>query len=224
MSQVKSAIASAGGDGLSKDAQDATTRGGPGAAASVGAADCVRQCLDRAAAAIAGLSSADIWLAADLIVEVAAAGGRIYLIGNGGSAATASHMANDLNKWAAVPDGPRFRAYSLADNVPLITAWSNDLDYAETFARQLSSLMDETDLLVAISTSGMSPNILRAVQTARHIGARTLGLTGDRGGELRHLVDHCLCVPAPDIGIQESIHLLLEHAIAIAIRDRLGGA
>ncbi len=206
------------GDGRLRHAADL---GGRSAADRQAGEDCVRDCLERAAAAIAGLSSADIWRAADLLLEVAAAGGRIYLAGNGGSAATASHMANDLNKWASVPGGPKLRAFSLTDNVPLITAWGNDLDYAEIYAQQLERLLEAGDLLVAISTSGRSPNILRAIEVARRIGARTLALTGDHGGPLRHLADFCLCVPAPDIGIQESVHLLLDHAIAIAIRERL---
>jgi D-sedoheptulose 7-phosphate isomerase len=168
------------------------------------------------------VSRADIWVAVDMLLTTAQAGRRIYLIGNGGSAATASHLANDLNKQATVPGRPLFRAIALTDNVPLITAWANDADYAEVFAMQLANHVEEGDLVVAISTSGNSPNVLRALEVARDAGARSLGLTGDEGGALRDMVDHCLFVPSPHIGHQEDVHLALDHVLTVAIRAHLG--
>ena len=164
--------------------------------------DVVDAYLGGLAAALDGLSRAAVWDAVDLLLATASAGRRIYLVGNGGSAATASHMANDLNKQASVPGAPLFRAIALTDNVPLITAWSNDEDYAAAFAMQLAN----------------------HVETAREAGAAVIALTGDTGGALRGLVDVCLCVPSPLIGHQEDVHLVLNHVITTDIRSRLGAA
>jgi D-sedoheptulose 7-phosphate isomerase len=168
------------------------------------------------------VSRADIWVAVDMLLATAQAGKRVYLVGNGGSAATASHLANDLNKQATVPGWPMFRAIALTDNVPLITAWANDSDYTEVFAMQLANHVEAGDLLVAISTSGNSPNVLRVVEVAQAAGARTLAFTGDEGGALKDMVDHCLFVPSPHIGHQEDVHMALDHVLTVAIRARLG--
>lgn len=178
--------------------------------------------LQGVAAAALRMPREALWQAADLLLAAGRAGSRIYLIGNGGSAATASHMANDLCKQAAVSGRPLLRAIALTDNVPLITAWSNDAAYADCFARQLDNHLEPGDVLIAISCSGDSPNILRAVELARSIGARSIGLTGDIGGGLRRLVDCCITVPSADIGQQEDLHMVANHALTTAIRARLG--
>jgi D-sedoheptulose 7-phosphate isomerase len=177
--------------------------------------------LNQLAAVLAALSRDAIWSAVDMLLEAGRQGRRIYLIGNGGSAATASHMANDLNKQASMPGRPLLRAIALTDNVPLITAWSNDEDYAECFARQLVNHVEPDDVVLAISTSGRSANILRALELARAAGARTIGFTGCNGGAMPGLVDCCIHVPSDHIGQQEDVHLVLNHAISIAIRARL---
>jgi D-sedoheptulose 7-phosphate isomerase len=171
--------------------------------------------------ALDALSRDDIREAVDILLAACLARRRIYLFGNGGSASTASHMANDLNKQAIVDGRPLLRAIALTDNVPLITAWSNDEDYAEAFARQLANHVERGDVVVAISTSGNSANVLRAVELARRAGARVIGFTGADGGRLRWLVDCCVRVPSEDIGQQEDVHLVLNHTIATALRFRL---
>ena len=173
------------------------------------------------AQAVEGLPREALWQAVDLLLAAGRAGRRIYLIGNGGSAATASHMANDLSKQATVSGQPLLRAIALTDNVPLITAWSNDESYAECFARQMVNHLEPGDVLIAISCSGDSPNILRAVELAQSIGAHSIGLTGDQGGGLRGLVDCCITVPSAHIGQQEDLHLVVNHALTTAIRARL---
>jgi D-sedoheptulose 7-phosphate isomerase len=173
------------------------------------------------AAVVADLSRAEIWSAVDLLVDAGRRRARIYIVGNGGSAATASHMANDLCKQASVPGQPMLRAIALTDNMPLVTAWSNDADYAESFARQLVNHVEAGDLLVAISTSGNSPNVLRALELAREAGARTIGLTGREGGRMAALVDCCIRVPSDDIGQQEDAHLVVNHVLTCGIRARL---
>jgi D-sedoheptulose 7-phosphate isomerase len=139
-------------------------------------------------------------------------------MGNGGSAATASHMANDLNKLAIVPEQPRFRAISLSDNVPCMTAWANDSAYEDIFAEQLSNFLDPGDVVIAISASGNSPNVIKAIRLAREMGAITIGFTGKDGGQLKPLVDICLCIPSDHLGVQEDGHIILDHVIANALR------
>jgi D-sedoheptulose 7-phosphate isomerase len=174
------------------------------------------------ARAIDELSRTDVSRAVELLVTACRAGRRVYVFGNGGSAATASHMVNDLNKQALVPGAPPMRAIALTDNVPLITAWSNDEDYTQAFVRQLTNFVEPGDVAVGISTSGNSENVLRALVAAREAGAVAIGMTGDVGGRLPACVDCCLYVPSADIGQQEDGHLVLNHVIARAVAHRLG--
>lgn len=145
-------------------------------------------------------------------------GGMIFLCGNGGSAATASHFACDLAKGTRRPGAPMVRAIALTDNVPLLTAWANDTEYRRVFAEQLRPLIRPGDLLIAISGSGNSPNVLEAVLVAREAGAFTIGLTGFEGGRLRDLVDLCLIVPSACMEQIEDLHLILQHTITTVLR------
>lgn len=152
-------------------------------------------------------------------IEAAARDGRmIFICGNGGSAATASHFACDLAKGTRRPGAPMVRTVALTDNVPLLTAWANDTDYRWVFAEQLRPLVRPGDLLIAISGSGNSPNVLEAVRVAREAGAFTIGLTGFQGGKLRDLVDLCLIVPSNCMEQIEDLHLILHHTIATVLR------
>ena len=150
-------------------------------------------------------------------------GRTVFIIGNGGSAATASHMANDLNKGAAVAGQRRFRALALTDNVPLITAWANDTQYEQIFVEQMTNFFHPGDVLIAISGSGNSPNIIAALEWARNEGAVTIGLTGGNGGRLLGLVDCCLLVPSNRMEQIEDMHLVLAHAICVSMRNRIAG-
>jgi D-sedoheptulose 7-phosphate isomerase len=147
-----------------------------------------------------------------------------YLIGNGGSAATASHMMADLTKCTLVPGAARFRAIALTDNVPTMTAFANDDGYEQIFVEPLRGLLRPEDVLIAISGSGNSPNVLRAVEHAVAIGAATLGLCGENGGRLATLVDVAVRVPAARIGQQEDGHLILNHTIALALQEQIAAA
>lgn len=144
---------------------------------------------------------------------------RVYILGNGGSSATAAHFVNDLNKLANVPGLPRFRAMSLADNTPLFSAWANDAGYEHAFAEPLVNFVEEGDVVIAISGSGNSPNVLRAVEVARQAGAVTVGMTGFDGGRLREMVDCCILVPSHSMPQVEDAHMILEHLISCALRD-----
>lgn len=146
---------------------------------------------------------------------------RIYLFGNGGSAALASHFACDLGKGAANGSGKRFQALALTDNIPMMTAWANDAKYEDIFAEQLVNFVDDGDLVFAISGSGRSPNVLKALQVGREAKALTIGLTGFRGGLMKDLCDICLIVPSDNMQIIEDLHLSVTHAVFTALRARI---
>ncbi len=148
---------------------------------------------------------------------------RVFLCGNGGSASTASHMANDLSKATIVPGRRRMKVLALTDNVSLITAWANDSSYEDVFSEQLENLMESGDLLLAISAGGNSPNVLRAVARAGRLGGITIGWTGQDGGRLKEMVDLAVCVPTDDVGMIESCHLVLDHLVTMELRRRIAG-
>jgi D-sedoheptulose 7-phosphate isomerase len=145
----------------------------------------------------------------------------VFVIGNGGSAATASHMMNDLNKYTVVEGLPRFRCVALTDNVPLMTAIGNDISYADIFVEQLKNLLQAGDVLVAISASGNSPNIVKAVEYARASSATVVGLCGQPGGMLAQMADVKVVIPSDRIGQQEDGHMILDHVISAALHERL---
>ena len=145
---------------------------------------------------------------------------RVFLVGNGGSASTASHMANDLMKGVAQDGGLGLVAIALTDNVPLITAIGNDESYAQVFARQLEGQAQVGDVLVVISGSGNSPSVVRAVEVARKMQLSTIGLLGKGGGEIAGLVDLAIIVPSDDYGPIEDIHLTFNHLATAFLRQR----
>jgi D-sedoheptulose 7-phosphate isomerase len=148
---------------------------------------------------------------------------HIYILGNGGSASTATHFACDLSKATVVEGQPRMRVTSLTDNVALLTAWANDTSYDNVFAEPVRSLVNPGDLVIAISASGNSPNVLNGIDAAHERGAVTVGLVGCSGGRLRQLVDICVHVEDHDYGVVEDCHLVLEHAITASVREGLLG-
>src|SRR3989442_4127720 len=139
-----------------------------------------------------------------------AAGKQIFVIGNGGSAATASHMMNDLCKGTLGHKGDapwkRFRVIALTDNVSLMSAWANDTDYNHIFSEPLKNLAQRGDVLIAISASGNSPNIIVAVEAAKEIGVQVIGLTGFGGGKLAQMADVSFVVPSDGYGPVEDVH------------------
>jgi D-sedoheptulose 7-phosphate isomerase len=150
----------------------------------------------------------------------------IFLIGNGGSGSNASHFCEDVGK-CTIPvadydhDKPRMRILSLTDNTPYILAWANDAGFERVFAEQLKNLASPGDLLIAISGSGNSPNILRAVEWANTHGVLTFGCTGYSGGKLRAMAKQGLHVPIDDMGTVESIHLAAFHWVVGDLARRM---
>ncbi len=145
---------------------------------------------------------------------------KVFIMGNGGSAATASHFACDLAKGTAGKDDSRkrFKVIALTDNVPLLTAWANDTAYQNIFLEQLKNLLDAGDVVIAISGSGNSKNILKAIEYANAQKALTIGLTGFRGGKLKGMVQECLIVPSHSLEQIEDVHLILEHILCSWLR------
>lgn len=143
----------------------------------------------------------------------------IFICGNGGSWATAAHMVCDFGKNTRTPGSDRFNVIGLGDNIPSLTAYANDEGYDRVFAEQLFNFMKPSDVLIAISGSGNSPNILRAVETAKDLNGITIGLTGFDGGQLQEIVDHCLIVPSDSIEIVEDCHMIIDHLLTICLRQ-----
>lgn len=148
-------------------------------------------------------------------------GRTVYLFGNGGSAALASHFACDLGKGTVNGSDKRFKALALTDSMPLMTAWANDSKYEDIFAQQLANFVRENDVVFAISGSGNSPNVLRALEYARAANAITLGLTGFQGGKMKDLCDVCMIVPSDNMQIIEDLHVCVAHAVFTTIRHKI---
>jgi len=167
------------------------------------------------------LSRADIEAVAERLMQAWRERRQVFILGNGGSAATASHMMNDLNKYVSVPGRRRFRALAITDNLPWLTAVGNDQSYAEVFVEPLQNFLQPGDVVIAISASGNSPNVVRAVEYAQAHGAAVIGLCGRPGGKLAQLADLRVSVPSDRIGQQEDGHLIVNHTLAFALRARL---
>lgn len=146
---------------------------------------------------------------------------QIFVMGNGGSAATASHMACDLSKNTAMAGMPRLRVLSLNENMAHFSAHANDDGYENVFAEQLSNFVNEGDVVLAISTSGNSANVLKAVEAGRAAGATTVGWCGSPGGRLARIVDVAVVVPSTNIEQVEDIHLMMEHMVTVAMREAI---
>jgi D-sedoheptulose 7-phosphate isomerase len=151
----------------------------------------------------------------EILKEARIRGSAIYFIGNGGSAATASHFANDLSV-GVVPQGAPFRASSLTDNMPVITAIANDYGYEDIFMRQLQTLGKPGDVLVGISASGNSLNVIKAMEYALSVDIKTVAITAFNGGKMIEIADASIHVPTPlkEYGPAEDAHMILDHLVA----------
>lgn len=161
----------------------------------------------------------DLARAAEELLRAKVERKTVYVLGNGGSAATASHAAADWPKPNKRDDSGGLRTVSLVDNIALLTAWANDISFDEVFAAQLQTLLQPGDVVIAVSGSGESPNVLRAVETAREAGAVTIGFSGFDGGSLSRMVDISAVVPCGDQKTIEDIHLALVHALSVVLRQ-----
>jgi len=176
----------------------------------------LRVCLDEVV-----LQEKNMERIADIIFCAYKNGKQVFVIGNGGSASTASHCALGFEKQSAIVGKPRIRSKSLTDNIAVITAWANDIDYASIFKEQLVNQLDDGDVLIAISASGNSPNIIEAAKYARRKGAVVIGFVGFGGGKLKELADESVCLTSKNYGQVEDTHLALTHIISDILKERI---
>lgn len=156
-----------------------------------------------------------------LLEETMKKNGNIYTFGNGGSAATASHFKNDFSKKISMITDKKYRIHCLNDNVPTLTAIANDISYDEIFRYQLDRVLEINDIVIAFSGSGNSTNVLLAVDYAKSLGNKIIGLTGYNGGKLGKLCDIHLHVPVMNMQITEDIHLMYVHLIVSLFNKHL---
>jgi D-sedoheptulose 7-phosphate isomerase len=186
-----------------------------------------RSFLERVAQELGRVDPAQVRQLAELIYDCYQHGRFVFLVGNGGSGSNASHFCEDLGKGTLRREDfendskKRLKVLSLTDNTPYILAWGNDEGFDHVFVQQLKNLASPGDLLIAISGSGNSPNVLRAVDWANRHGLTTIGCTGFSGGKLRALAHHNLHVPLDDMGIVESIHLTAFHWVVDDLHRRI---
>jgi D-sedoheptulose 7-phosphate isomerase len=165
--------------------------------------------------------------AADILFECYQADRTVFTFGNGGSGALASHLVADLGKGTHFP-GPkqlatvrRLKAIAVTDSMPMVTAWANDTQYEDVFMRQIENFLQPGDVALAISGSGNSPNVLKALEFARNAGATTIGLGGFGGGKMKALLDCPIIVPSDNMQRVEDAHVIISHMIFLDLKDRI---
>lgn len=169
--------------------------------------------LDRLTQALEGLPREPLRMLGEMLFRAYRNEKQVFTLGNGGSASTASHMAADLGKNTIGPNMRRFRILSLNDNASMLTALANDLGYENVFCEQLMNLIRPGDLLIVISGSGNSPNVLKAMHYAREQCAEVVGILGFDGGQAASLADLSIVVPSDHYGVVEDAHLIINHIL-----------
>ena len=182
--------------------------------------------LDVFESVIEGIDKAEVERLADAIAGAYDAGRFVFIIGNGGSAANASHLCEDLGKGTLrdFDRQKRLKVISLTDNAPYLLAWGNDTSFDRVFVEQLKNLAGPGDLLIAISGSGNSPNILRAVEYANGAGLRSFGITGYDGGKLLECAQDCLWIRCDNMGMVEAAHDVVFHYLTESLMHRFAEA
>ena len=179
---------------------------------------------------IKGISRDDISNAIDMLFGAWKNGKKIYTMGNGGSASTASHFAADLAKTSIVEGKKRFKVVGLTDNIPLMSAWINDHGFENLFTGQLENLIEPGDVLVGFSVHGgsgsgnaglWSQNLLKAMKFSKEKGAKTIGFSGFDGGMFKKICDVCIVVPINSTPQVESFHVVLHHLIVFGLIDKI---
>lgn len=229
-------------DKLSKDATDNIESSGPEklnediskevASEMPDIRNVAKQYFDNLKVAIDAISLDDVQNVAEVLFNAYKNNKRVFIFGNGGSASTASHMAADLGKGTLRnvydPKEKRFQVISLTDNVAMMTALANDLSYDEMFVQQLRNYVQAGDVVIGISGSGNTPNVIKAILYAKEVGATTIGLLGfATGGSAKNLVDYDITIKSNTYGIVEDLHMVLDHLLTTCLsymkgRDELG--
>lgn len=180
--------------------------------------------LEQVSRIIRGIPEEKVQDVVDTLAEAIENNRQIFLLGNGGSAANASHISEDLLKGVKECAGRRARVFALTDSVPLITAWANDTSYENVFSEQIDSLLNPGDVVIAISGSGNSPNVIKAVEKANQMGGVTLGWSGYAGGRLAQVAQKPIVIPSDNMQRIEDAHLVLGHLVYTALVSQLGPA
>ena len=158
----------------------------------------------------------------NILEESRMKGNRVFICGNGGSAATASHFTCDFNKGVSYSQAVKYNFECLNDNVPMMMAIANDISYEDIFSEPLKNKMRKEDILFAISGSGNSGNVVKAIEYAKSIGAETIGLVGYDGGRIKELVDHCIHVKINNMQIVEDVHMVMDHVMMFVLSGMKG--
>jgi D-sedoheptulose 7-phosphate isomerase len=159
--------------------------------------------------------------AADLLEQARRAGRHVYVMGNGGSGAAASHLANDLNKYTITAGERRYKCLALTDNMPYILAIGNDIGYDDIFAEQLKNYAEPGDVLIGISGSGNSPNCIRAIEFARTRSVKIVTWTGYGGGKMAALADVAVVIPSRKMTQCEDSHVIIQHCLVSLLKAGL---
>jgi len=183
--------------------------------------DMIRSYLDGIGGLVMRIPPEGIRRVTNTILEAWRNGRRVMVFGNGGGSATAAHFVCDLAKGTSAPGRRRLKAISLAENVPLLTAWANDTDYTNTFGEQLRNLVEPGYVVIGLSGSGMSPNVVNALKLANEEGALTVLFSGFDGGEAARVASESIIVPSSDMQQIEDVHLILAHIVFRCVREQM---
>lgn len=173
--------------------------------------DIIKQYIINLKTTLDNLDQVEILKVAGILKAARDNGNQVFIFGNGGSASTASHFACDINKGVSSSNNKRFKVICLNDNVPIMLAYSNDMGYDVVFSEQLKNQLQPNDVVIGISGSGNSKNIILAMETAKHFGATTIGITGFEGGRLKQIVDSSFNANINDMQLSEDIHMIWVH-------------
>jgi D-sedoheptulose 7-phosphate isomerase len=171
-------------------------------------------------ATLDAISKDDLNTLMNVLVKAKDEGRTIFIMGNGGAAATASHYVCDFNKGVSYGEDKMFKFICLNDNIPTLMAYANDISYEEVFVGQLKNFMQEGDIVIGISGSGNSENVVRAIKYANERGGVSVGITGYNGGKVKQLCKHNVHVPVDDMQITEDLHLVLNHCMMKILSDK----
>jgi D-sedoheptulose 7-phosphate isomerase len=174
-------------------------------------------------ALLVAIDTQQVSMVANLLFECWQDNRRLVFCGNGGSGSTSTHMVCDFQKNIWLDGGKPFEVISLTDSPALLLAWGNDTDFSNVFAGQARTWLRKDDILIAISGSGNSPNVLEAVKVAQEVGAISVGLCGYGGGKLAAITDHALVADLRNMQLVEDVHMILCHILFSALRDRIKG-
>jgi D-sedoheptulose 7-phosphate isomerase len=182
----------------------------------------IRTYLNEEIKVLSQLDEQEISTVMNVLEETRLTGNRVFICGNGGSAATASHFTCDFNKGISYSQTVKYNFECLNDNIPMLMAIANDISYDDIFSEPLKNKMHKEDVLLAISGSGNSKNVVKAVEYAKSIGATTIGLVGYSGGKVKELCDYCIHVNIDNMQIVEDVHMVMDHVMMFVLSGMKG--